>query len=96
MLAGKHALANCSTLVGQPLEFLIAFDHKGELTRALENVSPCLLELSRRAEDVKRGVAQAKATTLSAHSRGLHPAAREIVALVDNNVGWTRADFRCG
>jgi hypothetical protein len=86
-LPGYHVLANCTTLVGQPPEFRITFDHKGQLVRALENVPPCLLELSRRAEDVKRGVAQAKTTTLSAHSRGLHQVAREIVALVDNNVG---------
>jgi hypothetical protein len=46
-------------------------------SRALENVSPCLLELSRRAEDVKRKVAQAKMTTLSAHKRSLQQ---------DNNV----------
>jgi len=86
-LPGYHVLANCATLVGQPPEFRTTFDHKGQLARALENLSPCLLELSRRAKDVKHGVAGAKTTTQSARCRGLHQAAREIVALIDNNVG---------
>jgi hypothetical protein len=66
--------------------FRIAFAHKGQLVRASEDVSPCLLELSRRVEDVKPGVSGAKTTTQSACNRGLHQAKREIVAFVDNNV----------
>ena len=85
-LPGKRVRADCSTLVRQPPEFRIAFAHKGQLVRASEDVSPCLLELSRRVEDVKPGVTGAKTTTQSARNRGLHQAKREIVAFVDNNV----------
>jgi len=85
-LLGKRVRVDCSTLVGQPLEFLIAFDHKGQLVRASEDISPGLPELSRRVEDVKPGVTGAKTTTQSARNRGAHQAMRETVALVDNNV----------
>jgi hypothetical protein len=79
-LLGQRARADCSTLVRQPPEFLIAFDRKGQLVRASEDVSPCLLELSRRVEDVKPGVTGAKTTTQSARNRGLHQTTRETVA----------------
>ena len=85
-LLGKRVRTDCSTLVRQPPEFLIAFDHKGQLVRASEDVSPCLPELSRRVEDVKPGVTGAKTTTQSARNRALRQATRETVALVDNNV----------
>jgi hypothetical protein len=86
-LIGKRVRADCSTLFRQPPEFLIAFDHKGQLVRAAEDVSPpCLPEQSRRVDDVKPGVAGAKTTTQSARHRGLQQATRENVALVDNNV----------
>jgi hypothetical protein len=85
-LPGKRVRADCSTLVRQPPEFVIAFDHKGQLVRASEDASPCLPELSRRVEDVKPGVAGAKTTTQSARNRGLHRTTQETVALVDNNV----------
>ena len=82
----KRVCSDCSTLVSQPPEFPIAFDHKGQLVRVQEDVSPCLPELSRRVEDVKPGVTGAKTTTQSARNRALCQAARETVALVDNNV----------
>jgi hypothetical protein len=85
-LLDKRVRTDCSTLVRQPPEFRIAFAHKGQLVCASEDVSPCLLELSRRVEDVKPGVSGAKTTTQSARNRGLHQAKREIVAFVDNNV----------
>jgi hypothetical protein len=85
-LLGKRVRADCSTLVGQPPEFLIAFDHKGQLVRASEDVSPCLPELSRRVEDVKPGLTGAKTTTQSARDWALHQATRETIALLDTNV----------
>jgi hypothetical protein len=85
-LLGKRVRADCSTLPREPPEFFIAFDHKGQLVRASEDVSPCLPELSRRVEDVKPGITGANTPTRSARDGALHEATREIVALVDNNV----------
>jgi hypothetical protein len=73
-------------LVGQPPEFIVAFDHNGQLARAAENVSACALGLSRMAEALKGGVASAKTTTPYTRNRGLLQVTQETVALVDNNI----------
>ena len=85
-LPGKRARIDGSGLDARPPEFFIYLDNSGLLAHALANVFPCPLELIRGAGALKRGGGGAKTKARSAHTGGLHGAARENVALVDNNI----------
>jgi hypothetical protein len=85
-LPGKRAHIDGSGLDARPPEFIIYLDNSGQLAHALANVFPCPLELTRGAGALKRGAAGAKTKARSAYTGGLQRAARELVALVDNNI----------